>query len=760
MNQAFDPNDLRAQSIGDDPNAARGAGFWAGDGALARSFDIHLLLATFRRRLKLFLALALLVFVIVLVATLQATPLYTATASVMIDNRTQQVVDSQAVLSGLPPDLAVVDTEVEILRSRQLAERVVDALDLEQDPEFNGSLRPPGLIDQALDAVTGLFRAATPGGQGDQSEVQAQKQRERIVDVVRDRLEIQRVGLTYVMGVSFTSPDPEKAARIANAFAENYLLEQLQAKFEATRQANAWLNGRLAELRTEVIQAETAVEQYRNANNLLSASGATLTEQEISTYNQQLATVRASQAEDEARLNTARRQLASGSTGDDVGEALGSTVVQQLRARRAEVSGRVADLSSRYGPRHPDMLRAQRELADIDAQIQAEIGRIVSNLEARVQVARERTRSMQGSLSGARGTLAANNSANVRLNELQRNAEASRTLYQGLLDRFKQTTSQEGLEESDARVVSRAIIPGGPSSPNVPLNLALGLVLAFGAGLIAVVLAEMLDAGLATGDDVEGRLGLPHIGSIPLVASIAAAGERNLSPADYLLDKPLSAFAEAMRALRTSVLFSRVGQAVKLVVVTSTLPGEGKTTTAVCLARSAAQAGQRVIIVDCDLRRRAVNRMIGIEPSIGLLDVLNGTSTLEAALHHDERSGAYILPLTAAAFTPKDIFSSQAMDALLRTLTAGFDLVILDTAPVLAVADTRILASKADTVVFLTRWRATPQKAVKNALRLLDSSGAHISGVALVQVDMRSQARYGYGDATYYYGAYKSYYTA
>lgn len=759
MNQAFDPHGYRNQPMEDDTRGSPSGG-WAGS-YFAGAVDLHALLATFRRRLKLFLALALLVFVAVLVFTLQATPLYTATASVMIDTRTSQVVDSQAVLSGLSADAGVVDTEVEILKSRQLAERVVEALNLEEDPEFNSAFGSPGLIEQVSNGIGSLFGASAPDRARRQlTELEAQRQRERVVDTVRNRLTIRRVGLTYVMGVSFTSPSQQKAARIANAFAQNYLLEQLEAKFEATRQANAWLNTRLNDLRGEVIQGEAAVEQYRNANNLLSASGATLTEQEISTYNTQLATVRAQQAEDEARLATARAQMSRGSTGDDVGEALGSAVVQQLRTRRAEVSGRVADLSSRYGPRHPDMLRAERELADIDGQIQAEIGRIVSNLEARVQVARQRTASMQGSLSGARGTLAANNNAGVRLNELQRNAEASRTLYQGLLDRFKQTTSQEGLEESDARIVSRAIIPGSPSSPNVPLNLMLGFVLAVGAGLAGVVLAEMLDVGIATGEEVEAKLSYPHVGSIPLVSSIASGADGRMPPAEFLLQKPLSAFAEAVRALRTSILFSRVGQNVSVIAVTSTLPGEGKTTTAVCLARSAAQAGQRAVIVDCDLRRRAVNRLFGIEPERGLLDVLNGVSTLEATLHLDEASGAWVLPLTHTSFTPKDVFNSQAMDTLLASLRANFDLIILDTAPVLAVADTRILASKADAVVFLTRWRSTPRKAISNALRLLEGAGAHIVGVALVQVDMKSQSRYGYGDAGYYYGAYKQYYTA
>ncbi|MES2861584.1 MAG: GumC family protein [Pseudomonadota bacterium] len=437
--------------------------------AQGRPFDTRALLDIVRDRSKLFLALVLAVLIATLVVTLRTPPLYMATATVLIDTRSQRLLDSQAVLSGLPADAATVDTEVELLRSRQLADRVVRALTLDEDAEFD---------------ATG--RELSPG------EVASLRRHEAVVDAVQRRLEISRVGLTYVMNIGFNSSDPEKAARIANAFAETYLRDQQEAKLDATQQANGWLGERLDALRAEVIEGETAVEQYRSANGLMSASGATLTEQEISGYNTQLATVRAQQAEDEARLSTARAQLADGSTGDDVGEALQSTVVQQLRTRRAEVSGRVADLTSRYGPRHPDRQRAEGELADVDAQIQAEIVRIVSNLEARVQVARQRTASMQASLGGARRTLALNNSAGVRLNELERNAEASRTLYQALLDRYKQTTSQAGLATSDARIVSRATVPVDPTSPDIGVNLMLGLILALGAGAAGVALAEYL----------------------------------------------------------------------------------------------------------------------------------------------------------------------------------------------------------------------------------------------------------------------------
>lgn len=758
MNQMFDARSVQGGPDGESPDGRERTAAWA---APLQSIDILRLIAVFRRRLKLFAAIAVLILAVAIVVTIRATPLYTATANLMIDTRKEQVVDATAVLSGLSADSGVIDTEVEILKSRQLAERVVDTLKLDQDPEFNAALRDPGPLQAVAGGVAALFGAAAPDAARDRLDaVEAQTRKERVVDNVLSRLAIKRVGLTYVMNVSFSAESPAKAARIANTFADRYLLEQLEAKFDATRQANTWLNTRLGELRVEVQQAEAAVEQYRTANNLLSSSGATLTEQEISTYNQQLAGVRASQAEEEARLRTARAQLARGSTGEDVGEALGSQVVQQLRARRAEVSGRVADLSSRYGPRHPDMLRAQRELADIDGQIQAEIQRIISNLEARVQVARERTGSMAGSLGAARGTLAANNAAGVRLNELERNAESVRTLYQSFLDRFKETSAQEGIEQSDARVVSRAKTPTGPSSPNVPLNLLLGLVLAGAGGLAGVVLAEMLDSGLTTAEDVERKLGLPNLGSVPLMASVADPVDRDETPVDYVLKRPLSGFAEAIRALRASILYSRIGQETKVIALTSALPSEGKTTTSVCLARVAAQAGARVILIDCDLRRRNVNRLLGVEPETGLLEVLNRTATLEQALILDPASGAHVLPLAKNSFTPKDVFGSKAMDQLLEALRASFDLVILDTAPVLAVSDTRVLAARADTTVLLARWRKTPEKAIANALKLLGQSGAHISGVALTQVDMNAQARYGYGDAGYYYSEYKKYYAS
>lgn len=721
--------------------------------------DLRRLISIFRRRLRLFTAVALLVFLGVVIVTLRATPLYTTSAAVMLDPRKEQVSNVQDVLSGLPADSSVVDTEVEVLKSRQLAERVVTALKLDQDPEFNGSLRKPSGLGALIGGVKSLFSSAAPdSARARLTAAQAQAAHEHVVDAVLGGLSVRRSGLTYVMNVSYTSPDPAKAALMANTFADRYLLEQLEAKFDATRQANTWLNERLGELRGQVQEAEAAVEQYKIANNLLSASGASLTEQEISAYNQSVAQARAQQAEQEAKLRTAETQLAKGSNGEDVGAALDSPVIQQLRAQRATASGKLADLSGRYGPRHPEMLKAQRELQDIDGQIQAEIKRIISNLQAQAQVAQQRTASIAGSLGGAKGMLAQNNRASVRLRELERNAEAVRTLYESFLNRFKETSAQQGVGTSDARVVSRAKTPSAPSSPRVGRNILLGFLLAIGAGLAASAVAEFLNTGLTTAEDVENRLGVAHLGSLPHLSSVAE--DRSTSPVEYVVTKPLSSFAEAFRALRNSVRYSRLGETVKTVMVSSSLPGEGKTTTTVCLGRAAAQAGDRVVIVDCDLRRRNINRLIGMETEKGLLEVLAGDATLDQVLLEDEESGAFILPLAHSSFTPKDVFGTPAMDRLLATLSQRFDLVLLDTAPALAVADTRALAARADAVVFLARWRRTPAKAVETSLKMFASAGAHIAGVALTQVNMKEQARYGYGDPGYYYAEYKKYYSS
>jgi succinoglycan biosynthesis transport protein ExoP len=717
--------------------------------------DLNQLIATFRRRSRVFVAVALVILAAVVIFTFVQTPRYTGAAEVMIDTRKHDVTNIEDVLSGLPADSSVVDTEVEVLKSRALAERVVEAMNLDNDPEFNTKLRPKNFVAAAIGWIASLAPGANEAAT---AELRKIKTHEAVVDRVLKRLTVRRSGLTYVIDIDFESESPSKAALIANTFADKYLTQQLQDKYDATAAATQWLNERLAELEPQVQTAAAAVQQYKATHGLLASVGSTLTEQEISNINTELDQARADAAEKEARVRTAQADAQSGSNGENLSGPLSSQTMMQLRSQQAQASSKVADLQTKYGPKHPDVQRAQRELEDISGQINEEVQRQVSNLRTEAQVADQRVASLQGSLAGAKGTLVGNNAASVELADLQRKADAASALYDSLLNRAKQTSTDQGNEQSDARVVSKAKIPTLPSYPNKVLNLALGLVLGIAGGVGSVFLMEALDNGLSTSEDVERFLNVPHLGAIPELLSTTDGKKQNLSPGDYVVEKPLSAFAEAFRNLRASVLFSKVDTPVKVVVLTSALPGEGKTVTTFCLGRSMAMSGAKVVVVDCDLRRRGVNRLLGVDPKVGLIEVLQGTARLDEALILDGPSGAWFLPLAHTDHTPKDLFGSMAMDRLIDTLRNRFDVVLMDTAPVLPVADTRILAPKADVVVYLARWRKTPRKAVEAAFALLTSVGADIAGVALTQVDVREQARYGYGDAGYYYRSYRKYY--
>ena len=431
-----------------------------------------------------------------------------------------------------------------------------------------------------------------------------------------------------------------------------------------------------------------------------------------------------------------------------------------MRGQRVTASAHLADLQTRYGERHPEIQKARQSMAEIDTQIQNEIQRVISNLKAQDAVAHMRAESMSSSASQTRGTLAVNNRASVRLSQLQRDDDAVRSLYDAFLSRYKETTAKEGIQQSNARPVSPAKPPTGPSAPNKRLDIFLSLALGAAAGLGAVLLAELLERGVSSTADVERQIGLPALGEVPTLASTLPRTLRGpkLDPVRYVVSKPLSRFAEAFRNLRAAVLSSRTGQAVKVIAITSSPPGEGKTTTALCLARTMALSGSSVVVVDCDLRQRSINRMLSAEPTAGLLEVLNGAASLDEALVADAETGAFLLPLSKSAFTPRDVFGSDAMHRLLQDLRRRFDVVLLDTAPVLAVADTRILCPQADAVLFLTRWRKTSRKAVSTALRSLSASDAFVAGVALTQVNLREQARAGEGSA-YAYRAYAKYYS-
>jgi capsular exopolysaccharide synthesis family protein len=732
--------------------------------AAAAPLDLNTVMAGLRRRLRMFIGVFVGVVILVAGVALLSTPRYTSTATVLILEHTPDDLH----LNTLTPqdggqtttfgaDSSAVDTQAKILQSRSLAAAVVDQLHLDQDPEFNDALRPPSRMAQ-FKRLIGL----TPAPGAEDPAVAKQREREGVIDAVLRDLIVKRYEDTYTIDVAVTAFEPQKAEIIANAFVQRYLTQLIEAKYNDLGRGASWLNSRLTQLRDDLSAADAAVQQYKIDNNLMSAQGATLTEQEITNLDTQVAQARAQDAEQDARLSTAEHQLAAGSNGGDVGEAMTNPVVQTLRSQRAQVSAQLADLTAHYGPKFPDVVKTKQALADIDSQIHTEIQRVISNLKAQSQIAHSRTAAIVASTTQTRQALAGNNRALVRLDELQSNDDAARVVYAAFLDRYKEAVAKTGNEQADARLVSQAQLPTGPSSPNIKLAFVLALLLGFVAAAGAVLLAEVLKRGVSSVADAEQAFDLPCLAEIPTLGSTLdarASAKRAPDPLTYVVDKPLSRFSEAFRNLRASISSSRPGDPPHVVAITSALPGEGKTTTALCLARTAALAGLRVIIVDCDLRQRSLCRALKTEPKVGLLDVLNGAVDLRNAVVIDPGTGAAILPLAKSDFTPRDVFGTQAMTDLLAHLRTVFDLIILDTAPVLAVADTRVLCPKTDAVVFITRWRKTSRKAALTALRAVNDSGAYIGGVALTQVNVREQARVGEG-ASHYYRAYKKYYTS
>lgn len=692
--------------------------------------------AVFRRRLYLFVILCVLTIAAIAGWTLRTTPQYQATSTVVIEPQKTDVVDNvRSVNAPIMPDSAAIDTEVQILSSPTLAGRVADALHLERYPEFGGGAGAM-LQDDSAATDPGLHPLAR---------------------AVIAHMNIHRVGLSFVIAITAVTRDRQLASDLANEYAKLYVSGQSDTKNDRTKTVSGELQVKLADMETKVLAADQQVERYKISHNLMSAEGSTLAEQEVSQLGGQIASARADLADKSARLAAARSQLAHGGGGADIGAALGSGTVSGLRQREADTSQRLADLTSRYGERYPDVIKTRLELADLRGQLQREIDRIISSLSAERQASASRLASLTGSQSGAKGTLASNNAASVGLLELQRKADAARTIYQAFLNRSKETVSQEGMEQADARVDALARVPLLPFTPNIPLSILFALIGGPLVGLAGIAVAEYLDGRVRTKQDVEHKLRVRYIGGVPDLQSTLGKMRLTETPQQYLLNHTGSAFAESFRSLRAAIMSK--GQTVpRVIAITSALPREGKSTTSVCLACTMVSSGSKTVLVDCDIRRRSASGMMLPEGWSGLLDYVAGRSTLDEALFLDPASGLYVLGTTVAQTGTGDVFAERSVKAVLDDLRARFDVVVLDTAPVLGIAETRTVAAAADSVVMLARWRSTSMKAADAALEMLLAAHVNLRGVALTLVDIRRFASTGYQDVYSYHGKFKGYY--
>lgn len=686
--------------------------------------------AILRRRKVPFVAVFLFVLAGVMFFAMRQVHQYTASANLIVNSRTLNLKpkDDDVVPEAKAEDDAV-NVELQIIKSHEVRDRVFAALSRNPNSHFSErlTLLPP---DLARTAVLGAMDA---------------------------NLGIERPGSTNVLKISFTAPDPKLAAAVANEYANQYLAIKSDTLLGAAQVADKSLRSELQAMRARVEQAEAAVASYKRDNNLLSANGVTLTEQEQSVYKQQEATAQTSLAEERARLQTARAQLASGSKGDDVGEALGSSVVIQLRGQQSQANSKLASLRTRYGESHPEVVKAKQELDEVNRDIQSEIGRVISNLEARVRVAEKREAAASGIAASARGTLAVNNEASVRLNELERRAEALRTNYAAMLQRQTLVASQAVVADNDARILSSALVPGSPSKPNKKLIAVVGVLLAAVAASAAVGALQMFDRTIISSREAEDGLGIQHLINSPSLRSVAGRQDRDIKVVDYVVERPMSIVAETARSLLLAAENDGSNLVTRHIGLTSAKSDEGKSTLAIWLARVSAMGGRRTLLIDGDIRRPSIAKSMNLAARFGLVDVLEGRAALADALIHDEASGAWILPSIAGNFQSGHLNSHEQMNKFVNTLSGEFDMVIIDTAPALAAVESRFLLSYVDNAIIVVRWNSTHLPAVRAVLKRLYAIGVKPFGVVMSQVNMKAIGAYAYDDVDHDYRSYYNY---
>ena len=709
--------------------------------------DLNLdeLLRKLRRRKWLIIALVVLGTLLTAAGSLLLKTRYTAIAEVLVADHPATGLDLSAAMQGMPTtDAAHMSSQVQVIMSRNLAASIVDKLHLELDPEFNEALKPKSLIGSFLDELPieevkqmlGLSRPAL-------SEAAAkQLEREDVVDSFLEEVSAENIETSRVIQIGFTSEDSEKAAVIANALADAYINQQLQAQYEAVRRMMSWLNDRVDALRKEVRNADHAVEKFRAESGLLQGTrGERLSDQQISDLSSQLMLARSRRADSEARLSQVRN-LARADGMASLAEVVNSPLISTLITQEAEVKRRMAQLSQEYGSRHPVLINAKAELQDLRAKIDTEVKRIVQSLQNEIAIAAAREQSLQRSLEQFGVRMSKSNSDEVTLKALERDADAARSTLEVFLQQAHQLNAQDTLraQQPDVTLISYAPVPSDPSFPKRKLMVALAIVV---SGLLAVafvLVIEQLDVGFRSSEQLEEAFGIPALGSIPDLGHRRRNNKKRV--ARYVLEQPTSSFAEAIRRAHTKLLHEPT---IRTVQVTSAEPGEGKTTLALNLAQTDARLGRRVLLVDADFRRSQVAEVLELHKSPGLIDVLTARARFEHAVQTD-KSGADVLVAGGFERSASEMLVLRNIAPLLSSLREQYDLIIFDTPPVISLVDAAVVAGFVDRTILVVRWAGTRRSVVSHALNEIAAAGGTLGGVILSMVNVKEHALYSFGE--------------
>lgn len=732
------------------------------------------LLGIVRRQLPIILFVVALVAACGLVYLFTTPPSFTAMAKLVIDTRKVQLFQQQSVLGDVTLDSAAVETQVEILKSENISLAVIKDLHLVGDPEFTG----PG--SGLLGAVFGYIGSIGSAGET-LSEFELTR---RALSVFERQRLIKRIGLTYVIDLSFRSLNPERAAQIANAMADAYIVDQLEAKYQATRRASSWLQDRIRELRTEAAVAEKAVLDFKQKNKIIDTGGRLMNDQQLAEVNSQLITARAQTAESKARLARIQEIMQGDITGAAVNDSLGNVVITTLRSQFLQLKIREADFSRRFGANHLATVNLRNQMGEIKRSIMDELGRIAESYKSDYEIAQAREASIQSGLANVVTEAQSTNQAQLGLRELESNAQTYRALYDNFLQRFMEATQQQSFPITEARLISPASRPLRKSHPNtlivMAMSLAGGLVLAFGVAL----LREFSDNVLRTTSEVENLLNSNCLAVLPMIKAVtgkaaankAAANKaaaprksknKEMAPAQqtivanqkllsYVVDAPFSRFAEAMRTVRLAADMNDVLRPTKVLGITSTLPNEGKSTVAANFAQLLADTGASVILVDCDLRNPSLSRAVAPDSKVGMLDVVMNKVELKDAIYVDPKTNLQFLPagVSAKLFHSSDVLASDGMKKFIDNLKSLYAYVVVDLPPLGPVVDVRATTNIIESFIFVVEWGRTKIDVVQHHLAGAPAVYDKLLGVVLNKADLKMLNRYESYYGHYYYNKY------
>lgn len=706
---------------------------------------------------------------------------YQATATVLIGGpqARQPELDSLVVSAALNQD--TLTNEVEILQSRALARRVIERLQLhrldafnppEPQPEAAGTDMASWLRD-GIGALRAWVGQLSRGAEATDDADYGRGEMEDVIDRFLKRVTIAPRGRSQVIDVTFKTEAPGLAALVANTLVEEYLADRTDNQTAAARLAGSWLRERLDQLRDELERRETAVEDYRREAGLLQGVTGSLTSERLSGLNSQLLEARAALAQASGRHDEATAAQAAGRSAA-MAEVLQSETIRDLRAQESEVAGEVAEFESVYGPQHPRMIDLRQRLAQIRRGIQSEVGRIVSSLASEVESHRQRVGLLETEVAQVRAQVVKEDAAMARLRVLEREAEATRELYQDTLRRAEAADPTAATTPSDGRLLSPAAPPTVSTKPRLVLMGGLGFVLGCGLALVAAVGRELLDRRFRTVGQAEAQLGLKVIGVVPSLEGLPGQPPE-FEPEDTVVIYPGGAFAEAVRAVSNQLrslprpILHRAGDrsgdlpgersGALILAVTSSVQGEGKTMLAVSLARSAALSDQRVLLVDADMRLGRVHKALDIEATPGLADYLADPAGKELASlwRNDPSTRLKVLTCGRQGYKAGVLLQSGHLRRAMQGLREAFDLIVIDTPPVLPVADFGTLVDVADAALFIVDWsRMRPDVIEAGAARLRAARSGLELGVVINNVDVRKKAADAFPELEIYSSRYRN----